>query len=45
MEETKAVFGPLRERIEAAVEKLEGMLVGFSLFLLILLYFAFRIFF
>ncbi|KAK0515213.1 hypothetical protein JMJ35_002592 [Cladonia borealis] len=26
VEETKAVFGPLRERIEAAVEKVEGML-------------------
>ena len=25
------MFGPLRERIEAAVEKLEGMLVSFSL--------------
>ena len=24
------MFGPLRERIEAAVEKVEGMLVGFS---------------
>ena len=28
VEETKAVFGPLRERIAAAVEKLEGLLVG-----------------
>lgn len=26
VEETKAVFGPLRERIGAAVEKVEGML-------------------
>ena len=29
VEETKAVFGPLRERIAAAVEKLEGLLVSF----------------
>lgn len=30
IEETKAVFAPLRERLDAAVEKVEGMLVGFS---------------
>ena len=37
------MFGPLRERIEAAVEKVEGMLVGFLFSsLLILLHFAFR---
>lgn len=33
VEETKAVFGPLRERITAAVEKLEGLLVGVLFFL------------
>ncbi len=27
--ETKAIFGPLRERIAAAVERVEGMLVSF----------------
>ena len=32
LEETKAVFGPLRERIDAAVEKVEGMLVRSSSF-------------
>lgn len=33
VEETKAVFGPLRERIAGAVDKLEGLLlsVGFPL--------------
>ena len=36
------MFGPLRERIEAAVEKVEGMLVGFLFSSLTLLYFAFR---
>lgn len=29
IEETKAVFGPLKEKIGAAVEKLEGLLVSF----------------
>ena len=29
IEETKAVFGPLRERIVASTEKLESVLVGF----------------
>lgn len=29
VEETKAVFAPLRERLDAAVEKVEGMLVSF----------------
>ena len=28
VEETKAVFGPLRERIKGAVERLEGVLVS-----------------
>lgn len=39
VEETKAVFGPLRERIAGAVEKLERLLVGspsLSLFHLLL---------
>ena len=35
------MFGPLRERIEAAVEKVEGMLVGFHVSFSSLLYFAF----
>ena len=39
VEETKAVFGALRERIAAAVEKLEGLLVGcLSLFLFLFLF-------
>ena len=33
VEETKAIFGPLRERIAGAVERVEGLLVvGFSCF-------------
>lgn len=31
------MFGPLRERISGAVERLEGLLVGLLLFLLFLL--------
>ena len=36
------MFGPLRERIEAAVEKVEGMLVGFLFSFLSLHCFAFK---
>ena len=40
VEETKAVFGPLRERIQGAVERLEGMLVGCSSFFWLLMFFC-----